>query len=210
MIFSPTLILEGIFNLPNLEYLLLLLLPVFWGISFASLSPLIPCIPSFAMNLLSQNLLQKDLLHHYSLPILPFIIIIIIKTIAQKQKWIHKKYIFLWSLISFIMLAKLGNFTSRYLISLDTWTASKEAISRIAEESSVLTYTYIAPHISHRSTVKLIEQEADINLEQFDHILLNDFLSQNEQVKEQVKKNNHFSLIFQKNHIYLFKKLINK
>ncbi len=206
LIFNPVLILEGIFNLPNLEYLLLLLVPIFWGMSLASLSPLIPCIPSFTMNLLSQNILQKDLLHHYSLPILPFLIIVIIKTIAQEKKWPWKKYVFLWSLISFIMFAKLGNFTSRYLVSLDTWTTNKEAISKISSQSSILTHSYVAPHISHRPTVKLIEQEMNINVEQFDNILLNDLFSQSENIKKQVQKSNHFSLVFQKNNVYLFKK----
>ena len=206
LFFRPTLVLEGIFNLSNFGYLLLLMAPIFWGISLVSLSPLISCIPSFAINLLSQNILQKDLLHHYSLPILPFLMVVVIKTIAQRKKPIWRKYIFLWSLISFIALAKLGNFTSRYLVSLDMWTANTEAINKIYDEESVLTYSYIAPHISHRSIVKLIEQEANINLEQFNNILLNDVFPQSENIKRRIQESDHFSLTFQKNNVYLFQK----
>ena len=206
LFFRPTLVLEGIFNLSNFGYLLLLMAPIFWGISLVSLSPLISCIPSFAINLLSQNILQKDLLHHYSLPILPFLMVVVIKTIAQRKKPIWRKYIFLWSLISFIALAKLGNFTSRYLVSLDMWTANTEAINKIYNKESVLTYSYIAPHISHRSIVKLIEQEANINLEQFNNILLNDVFPQSENIKRRIQESDHFSLTFQKNNVYLFQK----
>ena len=104
------------------------------------------------------------------------------------------------------MFAKLGNFTSRYLVSLDTWTANREAISKISSQSSVLTHSYIAPHISHRPTLRLIEQEVNINIEQFDNILLNDFFLQSENIKKQIQKSNHFLLVFRKNNVYLFKK----
>ncbi|MGB5592673.1 MAG: DUF2079 domain-containing protein [Crocosphaera sp.] len=215
LIFKPWLLLQGLFNLPNLEYLLLLLIPVIWGLSFRNLSPLIATIPVLAMNLLSQNILQKDLLHQYSLPIIPFLMVSVITTIAANKSWFRQeKYIIIWSLICFLALAKFGYFTSRYLESLDTWKATKEAISIISTQGNVLTSTYIAPHLSQRNIIKLAEDGAEsFDINQFDYILLNKRHPGRasspeliESIKQTARQNPNFKLTYTKDDIYLFTK----
>ncbi|MDJ0660632.1 MAG: DUF2079 domain-containing protein [Crocosphaera sp.] len=219
IIFQPWLLLQGLLNLPNLEYLLLLLIPVIWGLSLPYLAPLISAIPTLAMNLLSQNVLQKDLLHQYSLPIIPFLMVAVIMTVAAKKSWFHKnKYIITWSLICFFALAKYGYFTSRYLDSFDTWKATNEAITKISTKGNVLTSTYIAPHLSQRAMIKLAENGAEsFDVNQFDYILLNQRHPGRETspelittIKKTVGQNSSFNLTYTKDDIYLFSKNINQ
>ncbi|EAZ94363.1 DUF2079 domain-containing protein [Crocosphaera chwakensis] len=213
LLFKPWLFFQGLFNLPNLEYLLLLFIPIIWGLSLHYLTPLIAAIPTLAMNLLSQNVLQKDLLHQYSLPIIPFLMVAVIITLSAKKSWFqHNKYILTWSLICFIALAKYGYFTSRYLDSLDTWKATNEAITKISTKGNVLTSTYIAPHVSQRAMIKLAENGAEsFDVNQFDYILLNQrYLGREssqeliETIKEKIGQNNNFNLTYTKDDVYLF------
>ncbi|MEL4898672.1 DUF2079 domain-containing protein [Crocosphaera sp. Alani8] len=213
LIFKPWLLFQGLFNLPNLEYLLLLLIPIIWGLSWQYLAPLIGAFPTLAMNLLSQNGLQKDLLHQYSLPVIPFLMLVVIMTVAAKKSWFRQnKYIIIWSLIGFLALAKYGYFTSRYLESIDTWKANNEAISKIYRKGNVLTSTYIAPHLSQRSMVKLAEDGAEsFDFNEFDYILLNQRHPGRESspelietIKNKVGQNSQFDLTYEKDDVYLF------
>ena len=213
LIFKPWLLLQGLFNLPNLEYLLVLLIPVIWGLSWQYIARLISTVPTLAMNLLSQNILQKDLLHQYSLPIIPFLMVVLIMTVSAKKSWFRQnKYIITWSLICFLALAKYGYFPSRYLESVDTWKATKEAISKISTQGNVLTSTYIAPHLSQRAIIKLAENGSESwDFNQFNYILLNQRHPGRESspelietIKEKVGQNDNFNLKYKKDDIYLF------
>lgn len=217
-VFKPWLLLQGLLNLPNLEYLLLLFIPVIWGLSFRYVTPLISALPTLSMNLLSQDLLQKDLLHQYSLPIIPFLMVSVITAMAARKAWLHNnRYIVIWSLVAFFALAKVGYFTSRYLDFLDTWQASNEAINQISTKESVLTSTYIAPHLSQRPMIKLAEDGADsFDLTQFNYILLNqrhpgrasspEFI---ETIKQKIGEISDFKLTYNKDDVYLFQQKTN-
>lgn len=215
IILRPWLLFQGLFNLPNLAYLLLLFIPVIWGLSLHHLVPLVGAVPVLAMNLLSQDSLQKDLLHQYSLPIIPFLMVSIIMAMAAKKTWFRQeKYIIIWSLVAFFALAKVGYFSSRYLAFLDTYHASHEAIAQISTKGNVLTSTYIAPHLSQRSVIKLAEDGAEsFDFNQFDYILLNKRHPGRatspeliETIKEKVGQNTNFQLTYEKDDVYLFKK----
>jgi uncharacterized membrane protein len=172
---QPNIILSRIFTLANLEYLILLFLPVIWCLSPHYLTPLTASIPAFALNLLTDYQPQKDLVHQYSLPILPFLLLSVIATLAAKKGLLHRpKYIFIWSLITFLLLGKYGYFTSRYLEQIETLSAMREAVKLVPAEVKVLTSPQISPHLTHRSIIKLaIKDREPINIKEFDYILLN-------------------------------------
>ena len=71
LVLKPQLILSHLFTGDNLLYPFLVFLPVAWGLSVRHLGPLMMAIPTLAMNWLSTLTEQKDLLHQYSLPIVP-------------------------------------------------------------------------------------------------------------------------------------------
>ncbi len=223
---NPLLILGGLFNGTNFGYLLLLLIPLLWGLilrrkalfqikTWYCFLPLIAALPTLLMNLLANDPSQKDLLHQYSLPILPFLLLIIINLLKEEKTLLRRpRWIILWSLVTFFALAKVGYFTSRYLSSLDTWQATNNAIAQIKTQGGVFTSAEIAPHLTHRPLVKLTTNGSEsLELNQFDYILLNlrhpgwesspELLNQ---FREKVEKNSDFQLSYQKDDVMLFSK----
>ncbi|MGB3511445.1 MAG: DUF2079 domain-containing protein [Microcoleaceae cyanobacterium] len=198
----PELVIVRVISLKTLEYLLLLILPIVWWISPKYLTPLVAVSPVLALNILSDIDAQRDLIHQYSLPILPFLLMTVIYTIAdgksglwhwawnlQKHKENEKtniskiasdrlpKFIIIWSLIGFLALAKYGYFWSIYLDYLDTWQPARTAVALVKTKGGVLTTSEIAPHLSHRQFIKLIVEEDELpikeELVEYDYILLN-------------------------------------
>ena len=214
--FQPQIVFNHLFTLNNLEYLLLLLCPLIWGLFPKYFYPLVGACPILFLNLLTDNKEQKDLLHQYSLPILPFLILVVITTLSAGRGWLQRpKYIILWSLVTFFALAKVGYFTSRYLESIDTWSATREALVQVTKEGNVLTSANIAPHVTHRAKVELaIEGSQEINLQQFDDILLDrrhpGWNSSPELVDTLIKKIEQipeFQLTYEKKQVYLFERI---
>ena len=215
LLLKPKLILGQIFTLVNLEYLLLLFSPVIWGLSFKHLAPLIPAVPSLFLNLLTDYQLQKDLIHQYSLPILPFLLLAVIANLAAGGGWLRsKRNIIIWAILAFLALAKFGYFGSKYLKSIDTWPATSQAIAKIQGKGGVLTSAQIAPHLTHRQILHLaIEGSESIKLSQFDYVLLNQrhpgWGSSPEIVNiliERLKKAPEFELTYQQDSVFLFEK----
>ena len=171
LLLNPNLVFSKLFTLPNLEYLLLLLLPITWG-SWRHLTPLIGAIPALGLNLITDYQPQKDLVHQYSLPILPFLLLSAIASLAAGDVWLRSQWIRLWSLVAFLAFAKFGYFGSLYLETLDTWQATREAVALVPPQGSVLTTSAIAPHLTHRPFVALATEET-VELNQFEYILLN-------------------------------------
>lgn len=175
LLLKPGLVWGQLITLANLEYLLLLMVPLLWGLSPRHLTPIIGALPILGLNLLSSSLQQKNLTQHYSLPILPFLLVAVISALGTNSTWLRNpRHIFLWSLVAFLALAKYGYFGSRYLQHFDTVSATREAIALINSPGSVLTADHIAPHLTHRQILMLATQGADsLDLRQFQWILLN-------------------------------------
>jgi len=232
LILKPNLVLGRLFSLDTLEYLALSLLPVIWWLSPRQLTPLISAVPMLAMNILSDIPAQRDLIHQYSIPILPFLLVTVISSLAasnqQKGKTIFDRLpipnyplprvIVIWSLIAFLALAKYGYFWTIYLNGIDTLSATKEAISLVETKGSVLTSAQIAPHLAHRPVVKLTQADAPpANLTEFDYVLLNlrypGWMSDRafvENLITRLKNNPQFQLKYQRDDIYLFTQNPNK
>jgi len=215
ILLKPWLIFRNIFTSQNLEYLAFLFLPILWAISFKSLPFLWPVIPALALNLITDDQPQKDLVHHYSIPILPFLMLSVLATLQVNGGWLKKpKYIIIWSLIFFLILGKYTFFTSMYLNSLDTWQATREAISMINNKGPVLAWTEIIPHLSQRPIINMALTESKLdNLQQFEHILLNlrhpGWLSSTETISNlisRIEKEPNFKLNYHKDDVFLFQK----
>lgn len=215
---KPHLVFSRIFSINTLEYLALLLSPIIW-ISPLHLSPLIAAIPTLIINILSDSPAQRNLVHQYSLPILPFLLLVVINSLSAKKAWLSNKSLILtWSLISFLALAKYGYFGSIYLKSLDTWQATKTAIAQVKTKGGVLAPSQFTPHLTHRSLIKLAQSGSEnIDLSQFEYVLLNlrhpGFGSTSQVVTillERIKNLPEFQLIYQHDDVFCFQKRSNK
>ncbi len=172
---QPELILGKVFSLTNLEYLVLLLAPVIWGLSLQGLTPLVGAIPCLVLNILADHQSQKNLIFHYSLPAIPFLVLAVIANLAAGRAWLrNQKAIILWSLLGFLALAKFGFFASQHLKYLDNWQATREAIALVSSPENLLTTEHIAPHLSHRKLIKCkFANSPQHDLNTFDYIFLN-------------------------------------
>lgn len=153
-VLQPGLALQQLFTLANLEYLVLLCLPLIWGISLRHLTPLVACLPILAMNLLSDYPAQKNLIFQYSVPILPFLMLVVVHTLADRAEWAkYRRWMLLWSLACFFALTKYTDFAGKYLTALDTWSASRAALSQIEPTGAVLANHDYVPHLTHRPLI---------------------------------------------------------
>ncbi len=218
LVTKPQIALGRIFSLGTLEYLALMLFPLIWRLSPQHVSALVPAIPAFVMNVLSADGSQRDLLHQYSLPILPFLMLVVIANLAARTGWLRSdRQIILWALLGFLMLSRLHFFAGRYWESFDTWQPTREAIAQFlttsSPRSSILTTAEIAPHLTHRPIVKLaVTEPAPSNLSEFNYVLLNlghpgwqsnrEFASK---LVEQLQGSQRFQLTYQNHEVYLFR-----
>jgi uncharacterized membrane protein len=175
LVLQPNVILGKVFSLDNLGYLILLFAPVIWGFSFQGLTPLVAGIPCLALNILADYQPQKDLIHQYSLPLLPFLILVVISTLSIGKGLVRKKrLIIIWSLVTFLSLAKFTHFGGKYLASLDTWAATNAAIAQVKTQGSVYTTAQISTHLNHREFIYFTNANApSIDLNTFEYVLLN-------------------------------------
>lgn len=221
LLLKPGLVLSRLFSTDTLEYLALLIAPFIWGLTPKHLTPLVSAIPALLLNILSDKQMQRDLIHQYSLPILPFFILAVISSLAANQGWLRtRRTIILWALVAFMVLAKYSYFWSRYLRSIDTWQATREAIAQVHTQGAVLTTHSIFPHLTHRRTIQFVDDISGLppDFAQFEYILLNvrhpDGTRDSKfaaNLVNQLKNNQLFQLSYQRDDVYLFvKKASNK
>ena len=207
---QPQIIFSHIFTLINLEYLFFLLAPIIWGLIPKYMTPLIGAIPCIALNILADHASQKNVILHYSLPTIPFLILALIASIAANKAWIKpRKVIILWSLFWFLFLGKWGFFMSKYLNFVDNWQATRQAISLIKTQDSVLTTDVITPHLTHRQEINFKYSINELN--KFHYILLNTrhpgwggTREDYHNLRNELKKRSDFNLQYQRDDVYLF------
>jgi len=177
LLLQPNLILQPVFSGSSFEYLLLLIAPVLWSFSRRSLRFILPILPQLALNLLSEAGTQRDLIHQYSLPILPFLILAIVDALVHQKGWFQmRRNIVIWMLVSFVALAKPGYFWTRYLGYWESRPATQEVLQRVDSSGGVLTISNIAPHLSHRSLIRQTlsgMNPAEIEAYGYQYVLLN-------------------------------------
>jgi len=209
---KPQLVLGQVFKVTTLQYLFLLVAPLLWGLSPRRLAPLIAVIPTLAFNILATNENMMAFHKQYSLPILPFLIVAVISTLAAGEGWLRsRRWIVLWSLVAFIALATYGRFTSSYLKAVKTLPASQVAIAQVQTKGGVLTDDYLAPHLSQRQTIHLFcGRTFDPSFKSYDYIVSN---TQNlirfrrkcvRQTIDQIKNDPEFQLSYDNKMVYVF------
>ncbi|WP_417033374.1 DUF2079 domain-containing protein [Dolichospermum circinale] len=207
---QPQIVFSHIFTLINLEYLFFLLAPIIWSLIPKYMTPLIGTIPCIALNILADHASQKNVILHYSLPTIPFLIFALIASIAANKAWIKpRKVIILWSLFWFLFLGKWGFFMSKYLNFVDNWQATRQAISLIKTQNSVLTTDVITPHLTHRQEINFKYSINELN--KFHYILLNTrhpgwggTREDYHNLRNELKKRSDFNLKYQRDDVYLF------
>ncbi len=217
---KPYMLLNHVFSVGTLEYLALLFSPVIYIFATKNLRPLlqlIPALPALVMNILSSESAQRDLVHQYSLPIVPFIFLAVISYLQSTPnlpkliKYRGYRMILCWAVLAFLILSRLSFFFGSYYTSIDTLQSTREAIAKIYSNESVLTTAEIAPHLTHRLTIDFTSTNSSQNINKFHYILLNTrhpgWMSSKQiaaDLVNQLSNSNQFQLNYQKNDVYLF------
>ncbi|PZV18704.1 MAG: hypothetical protein DCF22_01075 [Leptolyngbya sp.] len=212
LVLKPDVVLRRVLTFPNLGYLVILFIPLAWGLTPRHFAPMVATIPQLAMNLLSEKEVQKNLVHQYSLPILPFMLLVVIASLAAGNAWIQRpQRIILWSLVAFTVLGQWHLFGTRYLSKLSTWQATRSAIAHVTTQDSVLAPAALVPHLSHRSRINVVRNAESVQLENYHYLILNQRhpggLSTPKIVLElvnQARKSPCFQLSFQQDDVFLF------
>ena len=212
LLLRPGLVLGKLFSLNTFKYLALLVLPIAWGLSPRHLVPLIGASPIIALNILSSDSGQQQLGTQYSLPIVPFLLLALISSLASGRGWLqNRRHIVLWLLVTFLLMSNCLHFPS-YLKTLDTWNSTREAIAQIQTKGGVLTDNQYAPHVTHRAVVKQVSSSASADLADVDYVLLNlrhpwpDTKEYAIKLVRQLQQNQQFKLSYQRQDVYLFMK----
>ena len=218
----PYLIVGRVFSVGTLEYLVLVFSPViyvFFTKNLKSLVQLIPAVPTLIINILSSEAAQRNLVHQYSLPIIPFILLIVISYLqstphfSQQSRYKLYKIMVCWAILAFLILSRLSFFLGSYYQSIDTLQVTREAIARVDTKESVLTTAEIAPHLTNRPSIYFTNTDSQQNIDQFRYILLNTrhpgWMSSKQFATElvnQLENNHQFQLDYHKDGVYLFVK----
>ena len=226
-IFSQLII--QIFSISNLEYLILLILPIVYLLlnkkRLIIFSNLIPFIPLLFVNLISDSFPMKNLVNQYSLFIIPFLAVsiqeslspVLIQGVLNYPKWFQLKgnyLILFWSVLTFLIFSRFTYYFGPFHSHFESSNARREAISLVKNESSVLTTNDLVPHLSRRKYIKFLNYEEEYNYKDFDEILLDrvkpGWKSNSEVVDNIYKKlesNNNWEKIYENNNIVLFVRL---
>lgn len=216
---QPHLIFQQTISWSSLEYIILLILPVCWSFSRKTLKFFVPMIPQLALNLLSTVDAQRDLIHQYSLPILPFFLLAIIDSLVNENSYFRtRKTIIIWMIVSFIALAKPGYFWTRYLSYWGSISETRDALQLVDSSGGVLTIANIAPHLSHRSIIRqtLVDMDlSEIDGYGYNYVLLNGSdpgwgsnLETHKRLVDYLSQSKSFQKKYSKNEVILFQRVI--
>ena len=217
-----------IFNLSNLEYLVLLVLPVLYLFlskkRLVFFLNLIPFLPLLLLNLVSNSYPMKNLVHQYSLFFVPFIAVSIQESLSPRliygffnyPKWfqIRSTYLIIfWSILTFLIFSRFSYYLGPFHNHFASLDARREAIALIKDSSAVLTTNDLVPHLSRRKYIKFTDSREKYNLENFDEILLdrerpgwqsNHLYIDN--IYNYLESSNKWEKIYEKNFITLFQR----
>ena len=241
-LFKPQFVLGKLLSIETWVYLLEFSIAVIWWLNPQKFIALIPAIPTLLLNILSVDPMQRSLIYQYSLPALPFLLLVMIKTLAEEKPGLanslwglwnkfqkntppnpshlftipHQKlpqWIVLWSSLIFLLW---GDHTQvlGYFTRIDNWSATRNAVTQIQTKGGFLTDNRLAPHFTHRETIKLLNQVSpDFDLKEFDYVILNlrhpwpDTKNLGEKYVTQLKAKPNFKLTYQQDDVLVFKRI---
>ena len=203
----------------RLFYYLLLILPIILGLHWRKISAIIPALPMLGLNILADFPRQRDLIHQYSLPIIPFLFIWLIASLVyftkhRQRRWLSPRLLIIWSVVAWLALAKYGYFWTRYAPLFSNSAAVREAVSLVEPDARVLTSGYIAPHLTHRPVLMLLgnanaeivrQHDLDTVLIAYQHLGLATSNAAAEQTIKELESSG-FDLVYQQQDVFLLKR----
>ena len=185
---------------------------------------LIPFFPLLTINLLSTSLSMKSLVFQYSVFLVPLLAIETIYFLQEngsRLSFISKasahRMVIITSLVGFVALSRITFFFNQYQTNFPTMNELNVAIKLVNEESSVLTSSIIAPHLSKRKDIRVSDVENSLDISNYDEILLDTARpgwKSNSDIIDSIYSRAHESdkweMAYHKKSIFLWRKLKNQ
>lgn len=217
MITRPDVVLARIFSVSGIKYIALLVMPALWGLHYRTLTPLIVCLPTALLNILSEVPAQRSPFYQYSLPMVPFFFVAIIMAVSSRRALIiQPRYIVTWA-VSLLVLgfaARMARMNANQGVSSETLQHAREAIALVPSTGSVLTTFEAVPHLSHRLIVHYVGghnvtdhlplNEYDSFLLNVDHTSVSDYEVWVEESIALLRKNPEFAVVYDMPDVVLF------
>lgn len=146
-------------------YTLGLSLPFLALLRKPALACLLGAAPVYLVNVISDSGIQRELNHHYSIPILAFLIagcLDSLPLISVKARRIQKNVFnatLVLSLVAFLGYSRVMYFKSRYLPRLPEAVAFQSVVSGIGSQESVLASSNYVVHLAGREKISQVEKE---------------------------------------------------
>jgi uncharacterized membrane protein len=218
---NPQILLIRALASDRLFYYLLLVLPILLGLHWSKISAIVPALPMLGLNILADFPRQRDLIHQYSLPIIPFLFVWLIISLAyliknNQRLWLSRKLLITWSIVAWLALAKYGYFWTHYAPLFSNVAAVNRAVSLVESDARVITSGYVAPHLSHRPMIKLLNGQGSreqIEKYQLDTVLITEqhlgletSKAEAKQIIQDLLESSKFNLVYHQQDVFLLKK----
>jgi uncharacterized membrane protein len=179
-------LISQVFSLASGEYLLLLLLPVLYVLLHRQrrrfFVTLLPFGPLMLLNLAAARPAMKDLVHHYSLLLVPFLALAVQQTLAPGRhgigdypRWLQGRIpavVIAWALLAFLLFSRISFFLGSFQEHRGHLGAMREALAQIEPKGALLVSNNFAPHVSHRQRLSIVSAKQMQRLDHYDQILL--------------------------------------
>ena len=153
LVTSPRILLEASFDLSNLGYLAMLVLPL--PLALREPRALAMAVPAVVANLVSAHAYQAQIYYHYT--VYPLIAVVIAATIgaAGATKWSKRPRMTVAVVCVLTSLAffPLSGFFAEWLDPSPDQEQYQEALAVVPADASVSAWYRFVPHLSHRTTV---------------------------------------------------------
>lgn len=194
---------------------------LFFPLGYLSLlSPLflLFSLPDLTINLLSKNAQFHQIYYHYTATITPFIFISTIYGIKKVRDMFPMLYPFVIIYLLSVSMYSVYSFGPLYFSkkpNIDMFVKQnqdrkiiKEALLNIPQDAKVAATNNLAAHLSHREILYTIPN--GVGKSEYVAFLLNDWTAQpsleaQKKMAEDLKNNNQYKVLFEKNNFILFK-----
>jgi uncharacterized membrane protein len=222
LVLHPHLVLDKVISYETFKYLLLLYIPVFWGLRLSYMAPLIAALPTLGMNILSDFSHQTAGIYQYDVPILPFVFLAIIAAMGAQKTWFKQgRQILIWCCLLIMLGAALRSIKPHMVAQPYGWAeiqADYRALAYVRPDSKVLSTGTFQPHLSHRPIIGIFPRHEGYggigldhdNPDKYDQIILSMYRrteEENQMIQKLINRLNqdrNFKLIYQDKGTYLF------
>ncbi|PZV04048.1 MAG: hypothetical protein DCF23_07655 [Cyanobium sp.] len=210
ILFNPWVLIRHLLSIENAFYLFLLVVPILLTSHIKALPELIGATPALLLNLFSDHPNHKGLMLHYSLAIVPFIILFAISSRTYGFPRIRANRLILWALVCVLALTKYIRIMTDHA-PFERVAEAQQVLQMIPPDAATLAPINLAPHLSHRKVIgKRIHSEGEVFMStnfmrHYEYILINGRSRKDRILRERLGEDQLFERIYSSSEFLLFR-----